>query len=124
MTKKHKSFKQLSSIALVELFADAASTRGMALEDGNPRLANQHFDRMVDVYGEIKSRGAEAQRLFLRLLNHNDPSVRYPAAVRILAFAPQAAEPVLEALAQLDGTIGFCAEMILEQWRKGEFSLL
>jgi hypothetical protein len=56
----------------------------------------------------------------LGLLDDPDRYVRYEAATYALDFAPQAAEPVLQALEKLHGFVGHDASMTLEVWRQGE----
>jgi hypothetical protein len=110
----------LSNEELVDLFAKSAMARTAAMEALKPKLGNKHFDMMTDIYVELKSRGLVAQRSLLPLLNHSDPEVRCNAATLILEFAPSQAEPVLKALAQLDGFVGFEAELALEGWEQGD----
>ena len=75
---------------------------------------------MTNIYVELKSRGPTAQRSMLPLLNHADPEVRCNAAALIMEFAPSQAEPILRSLAQLDGFVGYEAEVVLEVWEQGE----
>jgi hypothetical protein len=113
-------FKQVSTSSLVQLFAEDAAANGRALENAKPRLANKNFDAKTKLYTELRSRGVEAQRALLSLLEHADPHVRCSTAVYALEFASHEAEPILEALKELRGAVGFTARITLDQWKKGE----
>jgi hypothetical protein len=113
------ALKQLSPESLVELFAEESAAREVVLRAGNPKGANRHFDKMVDAYRELRSRGPEAQRLLLPLLEHGDPRVRVDAAMYALEFAPETAEPVLKSMEHLRGNVGASVYLILENWKQG-----
>jgi hypothetical protein len=49
--------------------------------------------------------------------------VRSWAATHTLAFAPEKAEPVLQALTKESGVVGLDAKFTLQEWRKGTLSL-
>lgn len=110
----------MSCASLVELFADAAAAYGHALEDAKPRFANKAYDVKASIYRELRSRGIDAQRSLLSLLDHRDRYVRCAAGTYALDFDPRAAEPVLQALEKLRGFAGHDASMTLEMWKKGE----
>ena len=106
---------------LVARYAEAAREYGMAAEAGDYERANAAHDVVVAAYRELRSRGADAQRVLLRLSDNPDPPVRLWVASHALDFAPEVGEPILSTLADVDvGTVGFNARMALEQWRKGE----
>jgi len=89
---------------LVQLFANAASERSLALRGADSKKANSLYRLMASLYNEIKNRGVDAQRQILPLLNHENPHVRVSAATRALEFDPQVAVPVLEQAQQERGT--------------------
>src|ERR1700683_643946 len=101
MSNKTQQLKTMPSSSLVALFAEAAAATGRALESAKPRLVNKAYDVKKNVYRELRSRGIEAQKYCLGLLDDPDRYVRYEAATYALDFAPQAAEPVLQALEKL-----------------------
>ena len=83
------------------------------------------FDLLVAIRRELRTRGLEAQRQLLALLDDPDPGTRCWAAVSVLEFAPREGERVLAELAKLpDSLVGFSAEMTLEQWKAGTFNPL
>jgi hypothetical protein len=120
MTKK---LADLPSSSLVDLFARESVASAVALDEMNPRRSNLHFDRSVDAYRELRSRGPEAQRLLLSLLEHENPSVRADAACYALEFAPERALPVLTAMEDLPGNVGAKVVLFLDGWRSGRFDL-
>ena len=120
MIARRAKLASLSTNELVHLFAESAMSRKAAMDALKPKVGNKHFDMMTNIYVEIKSRGPAAQRSMLPLLNHTDPEVRCNAAALIMEFAPSQAEPVLRSLAQLDGFVGYEAEVVLEMWEQGE----
>jgi Domain of unknown function (DUF2019) len=113
----------LSSSSLVDLFASESAASALALDEMNPRRSNLHFDRMVDAYRELRSRGSEAQRLLLTLLSAGNLSVRADAACYALEFAPEHALPVLTAMEDLPGNSGAKVVLLLDGWRSGRFDL-
>jgi hypothetical protein len=115
----HKPMHKLPTDALVDSFARAAVARFEAFETSTARVANRHFKLMTDIYRELKSRGLEAQRALLPLLNHAEPAARLGAAWLALDFAPTLGEPALRALKALHGLIGHEAGATLEEWKKG-----
>jgi Domain of unknown function (DUF2019) len=120
MTINASKLRSLSTDALVDLFAESAKSRTVAMNALKPKLGNKHFDMMTDIYTELKSRGLPAQQSLSSLLTHPDSDVRCNAATLILEFAPSQAEPVLKSLAQLHGFVAFEAKLALEGWEQGD----
>lgn len=110
----------MPTVTLVQMFSDAAAANGRAWDEANPRVANRQYDIRASVYRELRSRGVEAQRALLTLLDHPNPYVRCLTAARALEFDSKTAEPVLQALQILPGLVGHNAEMTLKVWKKGE----
>jgi hypothetical protein len=119
MTKRVPQLPALILEELAHLFADAAIARKAAFDKHKPGLANKEFDKMTNIYVELKRRGLEGQRSLLPLLEHRDPEVRLNAGVLALEFAPRLAEPVLEAVHSLHGMTGYEADLALRRWRAG-----
>jgi hypothetical protein len=117
--KNPLALKPLSLKALSELFVASSNARKLASKQLDPELGNEHFDMMANIYRELKSRGIDAQRSLLPLLDHGDPDVRCNAAALALEFAPSLAEPVLQSLRELHGFVGYDAGSILREWKAG-----
>jgi hypothetical protein len=120
MTSTLAELSTLSIQSLVERYTECAIARRIAIDDSNPTLGNHHFDEMTRAYVELKSRGLDAQRALLPLLDHNDANLRLDAAVLALEFAPHLAVPVFRALAPLPGMLAYRADHALRRWEKGE----
>lgn len=94
---------------LVERFAEIGVAQYQALEEheiwieDNPnRKYNRLFKQMNDVDNELHARGREARLALLRLYGHPNIQVRLKAAVRTDDIAPDAARPVLQAIADAE----------------------
>jgi hypothetical protein len=120
MIARTTKLASLSTNELVHLFAESAMSRTAAMEALKAKVGNKHFDMMTNIYVELKSCGPAAQQSMLPLLSHTDPEVRCNATALIMEFAPSQAEPILRSLAELDGFVGYEAEVVLEVWEQGE----
>ena len=114
--------EDLASSPLVDLLASVSAASARALDELNPRRSNLHFDRIVDAYRKLRSRGSEDQRLLLTLLSNDNLSVRADAACYALEFAPDRALPVT-AMEGLPGNVGAKVVFLLDGWRSGRFDL-
>jgi hypothetical protein len=107
-----------SGAYLVGVYAEAAAVADR-LEIPS-RAQNAAAACVARVYRELRSRGLEAQRLLLPLLQDLHLGVRGWAAAPALEFEPSAGEPVLEAMAKDQrGLTGFEAKITLREWRTG-----
>jgi hypothetical protein len=115
------SFTKRRTEDLISMFTEAASANGAFLAARDPKRANLKFDQMTRIYRELRNRGAQAQRQLLPLLNSENAHVRLHAATYALDFEPESGEEVLKDILQTErGSLGFTAQMTLEQWSKGE----
>lgn len=109
-----------TTVELVERYRQAALIHGAASHDGRLRLANRNSDAVRAIYIELRSRGPEAQRTLLALLNDREPAVRVWAATHALDFAPEDGERVLETVANEGLRFhSFTAQLVLDEWRQG-----
>jgi len=106
--------------SLVSQYADAALANRRAIDNGDHRTANRHYEIVAAIYRELRRRGADAQRALLPLLTHPEPGVRAWAAAHAMEFAPADGEPVLTALTNAPKALGMSATMTLRQWREGK----
>lgn len=104
---------------LLQRYASAAIAHSAASTSGRYRVANSEHDVIQMTYRELRSRGKSVQRALLGLLDHPKEAVRGWAAFHALEFAPEDAEPVLEALSKSPGISGLDAGITLKEWRKG-----
>lgn len=105
---------------LVTYYSDAARAHGEATFVGNPKAANKAADIVAAIYRELRTR--RAQQFLVPLLYSNEPYVRNWAAAHALEFAPEQAEPVLEAFVGSRGFLAIDARMTLKLWREGKLN--
>ena len=111
------NYKKSATPHLVNIFAKAAAEQGEALLAANPKKANSRNRTMQKTYSELKSRGPEAQREVLLLLDHQDGYVRLNAAAYSLEFDAPAALRALQIIDKMEsGLLGFTAGMAIKQW--------
>jgi hypothetical protein len=119
---KSNQLTKASVTDLLKAYAEAASAHGAASAKGDYRKANPQHDTLAKIYRQLRSKGPEAQRSLLGLLDHPDDAIRGWAASHALDFAPDEGEPVLEALTTSSGVWKLIARMTLEKWRQGNLS--
>ena len=100
-------------------FIEACIAKGEAEETGNvkPREDRKYYKIINSVYSYLKN-NHQLEELS-NLLDHENVYVQLWASSYMLQLSGSKAEKVLENLATLKGNIGFCAEMTLQEWRKG-----
>ncbi|HYM17658.1 MAG TPA: DUF2019 domain-containing protein [Micropepsaceae bacterium] len=79
----------LSIEDLVGQFRAYALEQESALLDSDTDEYNRLYDKMEAIDLELRTRGLEARKALLRLLDHESPRVRRAAAVRSLAISPE-----------------------------------
>jgi hypothetical protein len=109
--------RSIPTPVLVARFADAAKRRDEALLGADVGHPNDWAAEIWDIAGELRRRN-ESHAL-LRLLDDDDPDVRFNAATAALHFAPEQAEPVLVALTETPVRASLDAENMLDLWRQG-----
>jgi hypothetical protein len=103
--------------ALVKEFADLAVVQATATRAAK---ANRAADRLAAIYRELRDLGSASLSAFMELTGHPHDAVRLWAAAYGLQFAPETAEPVLEALSKGPfGPIRATASITLNEWRNG-----
>ncbi|NVJ01210.1 DUF2019 domain-containing protein [Myxococcus sp. AM009] len=117
------SLEKRSLQELASMYEEFAAAHGQASETGDHRKANAQFRRIAAVWKELRTRKSEGSGALLNLLGSANPHVRGWAASHALESAPQAAEAVLEQLANGPPSIArFNAEMVLSEWRAGRLT--
>lgn len=122
--KKHDDLGRLSDKVLIQVYTadaleysalDAVATQPGATLDYVAATAASR--RCSAVYGELQRRGPDALRKLLGLLTHPDEGVRGAVAALAMSFAPEDAEPVLQAIVDAGGLRGFMAKCGLDAWK-------
>ena len=102
----------------LEKFIQSAIGEAEAEVEGNPKKADKFGKKMREI--AISLYKADRIEELEILLTHENPSVRGNAAIKLLPFATEKAEDVLQELAEKSGlSIYFVARNTLEEWRKG-----
>ncbi len=115
-----KKLSEKSAEELLVLFREAAFEHGQATLSGNYKIANKACDVIDAVYEEMKTRNI-VEEVLVKLLSDRDISVKSWTASHLLPFIPEQAENVLKEISASEKSIlGFNAEMVLKQWKKGE----
>ena len=100
----------------------AATVHGRATELGDYRTGNPQARVIIAACAELRRRGVDAQAQILAQLEHPEPAVRASAAAEALAFAPERAVEVLEAVAAIPRSlVAFTACHALRMWHRGRF---
>lgn len=103
----------------IEKYIDAAINYGKAQEEGNFKEVNKNAEKIQIIRKELK-KGSEIYLEQLEsLLNHDNDYVRLKASFDLLSIQSKKAENELVELSRKRGLIGFEAEMILQEWEKG-----
>jgi len=87
----------------------------------NPREHNKWADKLHACYKELR-KSAEGRAGIVDLIGDPNPHVRAWAAAHSLMWAPDVARPALEAERDAGGLLGFEAEIVLDEFDKGELS--
>ena len=117
---KHKPVEKASIDQLWAMYEEEAALHGQASREGEHRVANAQYKRIVAVWKELRSRGEAGRAALVRLMGSSNPHVRAWAASHVLEFDPRSAEAELERLANGPPSIvRLDAEMTLKEWRAG-----
>jgi len=91
--------KSMSVDELVNRFIEICLAQDKALIANEIAKFNRHYDRMVEVRDELKSRPGDQRSSLLKLFDHPNMQVQLVAAKSTLAVAPEAARRKLEEIA-------------------------
>lgn len=109
------SLKKLED--LLALYKECAEGTG----NSDPQKANQKARKLHEYYRQLRA-SEEGRAGVISLLTDSSPHVRCWAAAHALAWDPNKAREVLEALRDGKGKCSFDAEILLEQFEKGQLS--
>lgn len=110
-----------SSTELVCRLAVVLKESAVESREGRWNAANRAYDRAVAILKELRQRGPDALTEVLVLLDDPDLSVRVGAATWAIAFAPEAAIPVLRAAANGPPSLSrLGAEAALMEYDRGK----
>lgn len=109
--------------SLLSKWTEAIIVNGQESWQGNYKVANRAYGRARDYLEQIRESGTPVTQVMKGLLSHENAYVRVAAAHRVLAMEPEAAIPVLRAVAKEGGGPGFSADTILTEYAKGRLFL-
>ena len=102
------------------MYEEAAARHGQASTEGNHRVANAQYKRIVAAWKALRAKGEEGRTRLVQLMGSSNPHVRVWAASHVLEFDPRSAEAELEQLAKgPPSVVRLDAEMTLREWRAG-----
>jgi hypothetical protein len=101
---------------LIRLFQEAAVAFGEAFEAGDFNSANLAHDQCASIHNTLRQRGASAVASLTKLLDADDPWVRYAAAGYLLDRLPTRAVAILEELKNAPKALGIAAYTTLKNW--------
>jgi hypothetical protein len=112
---------------LIRLFQEAAVAFGEAFEEGDSIRANLAYDECESTQNTLRQRGASAIASLTKLLDSDDPWVRYAAAACVLDRHPTRSVAILEELKKAPKAVGIAAYTTLKNWdmscrKKGGFT--
>ena len=113
------NLSRLNNSDLVERFRALAIEKSKVLLDSNTAAANRIYDRMEEIDQELRRRGSDARKALLVLLDDRDRRVRFEAAQKSLAVAPQKALETIKQIAAshfmpLAGEAGMALEFLAD----------
>lgn len=117
---KRVNVREMRDEDLVGMYLMAAQEDAKFFTDFDHKAANAAQRRLAAAYRELRRRGVAAQQRLLTLLDHPEPGVRAWVAAHAMEFAPEQGEPVLRALEEAGGLIGFGAGETLKVWKAGK----
>jgi hypothetical protein len=104
------------------IVAYRASLERWANLQGNPRAANEEFDRGCELFRQLALSDA-GRMAIIELMSHPSPWVRLRAGAHALAWAPEAATEVLAHLMDGQGLFAVSAEYTLREYRAGRLKI-
>lgn len=109
----------MSSVqALITDYEESAKQHAEATLSGDSKIANNSYDKMIKSIKKIHELDSEGV-LFLKLLNHENESVKLWSATHALFINETAAMMALQEIARGTGISSFSASMVAEEWSKG-----
>ncbi len=107
----------------IRIYEECAIKHGEGTEKGDYKLANKNHDRLMKAFEKILDYGTIGRDAILKLLQHQDASVRCWAATHSLNYDEPQAIKTLEEITRGKGLICSDAKIVIEEWRKGNLKL-
>lgn len=104
---------------LIDELINAIINHGKASEEGKARLANKNYSIIKKIEDELKKDFPVYVKRLESLLEHDDDYVKMWVAADLLQVLNKRAEKVLMELSTKRWSGRLTAEIILQEWRKG-----
>jgi hypothetical protein len=108
---------------IINQYRQAAFLHGQATLTGNYKNGNRHHDVIIGCYIKLRTIGIEAIEHLATLLDDGDDNVVSWAATHLLPYHEKQSIETLTNISTKPGIIGFNAQMVLSEWRKGALTL-
>jgi HEAT repeat protein len=105
----------------LSIFVESSIEHRNATENGDYRRANKAYSSVIKSMKILKEDGETDE--FLKLLNHESPSVRLSSACALLSTFETEALRVLGELKNDPGLVSVAAQYTILEWEKGNLSL-
>lgn len=109
--------------ALVHEFATCVVARSEEIQRGDAETGNRFHHRYIAAWEALRAIGDPGRDALAWLFAHSDADVRVAAACVLLRHRHAEARAVLEEEAHGGGLAALGAELTLERWDKGEWTL-
>ena len=113
--------KKLDIPGILAAFEEASQKHADALENGDHKTVNRNYDKIVQIVKTLIS--LDKIDYLSSFLNHTSTGVRLAAAAFLLPTYEKEAVSVLEEIKTGNSFQSLDAEMILEEWHKGNLKL-
>lgn len=104
---------------LIEKFIQSVMIHRTQSENGDYEIANKHFKIAEMCFCKLREQNDNWVDEFLKLLNHDESSVRVSAAYYLLPFETHKAINILKKSKKEPNGVGFNAKIVLKEWKKG-----
>ena len=108
---------------LLRQYSEHAKAHYEFLLKADHEQANWNYDELMALLEELAKPEYSGGTALLRLLDVEDPTVRLAAASHCLNIDEPRSLGVLRKLAKSKGLNGFRAELVLEEWKKGNLRI-
>ena len=111
-------------VDMAELLFLTESKRSALLKKGNAKAANRAFERIDELFAEVIQLKMELP-VYEYLIGKDVPEVTLMISTKMMIYGHSGAEDELIRLASTDlGLSGFFAQIFLDEWRKGNITLM
>jgi Domain of unknown function (DUF2019) len=108
---------------LISEYKKHAQNHGKGTMDGNPKLTNRSYHKVMETLNKIKKYNDEGYKALSQLLEENNDYIRLFAATHLLNYNKQKAEKTLQEITQKPGIVSLDAEVVLQEWKNGNLKI-